>query len=102
MAGENVSHKYRTKEIDKARYYFIEEIKQNELISKKHKNVYSILNHTEHLLVLASVVTGCVLISVLASLVEIPVFIASSAIKNKNSVITAGINKYKSIIKKNK
>ena len=84
MAGENVSHKYRTKEIDKIRYYFIEEIKQNELISKKHKNVYRILNHTEHLLVLASVVTGCVLISVLASLVEIPVFIASSAIKNKN------------------
>ena len=84
MAGENVSHKYRTKEIDKARYYFTEEIKQNELISKKHKNVYRILNHTEHLLVLASVVTGCVLISVLASSVEIPVFIASSAIKNKN------------------
>ena len=68
-------------------------MKQNELISNKHKNVYRILHHTEHLLVLASVVTGCVLISALASLVEISVSIASSAIKIKISVITAGIKK---------
>ena len=44
---------------------------QNELISKKYKKVYTILNYIEHLLILASVVTGCVSISAFASLVGI-------------------------------
>ena len=35
------------KEIDKTRNYFIEEIKQNELIIKKHKKVFKILNYTK-------------------------------------------------------
>ena len=39
MAEENISQEFRSKEIDKTRNYFIEEIKQNELISKKHKKV---------------------------------------------------------------
>ena len=88
------------KEIEKVRYYFIEEIKQNELIFKRHKKVCKILNYTGHLLILASKVTGCVSISALASLVGIPVGIASSEITAKSSVITAGIRKYKSVIKK--
>ena len=37
MAEKSISKKFRLKEIDKTRSYFIEEIKQNELISKKHK-----------------------------------------------------------------
>ena len=40
--------------------YFIEKIKQNELISKKHKNVCKILNYSEHVLVVVSTVTGCI------------------------------------------
>ena len=88
------------KEIEKVRYYFIEEIKQNELIFKRHKKVCKILNYTGHLLILASKVTGCVSISALASLVGIPVGIASSEMTAKSSVITAGIRKYKSVIKK--
>ena len=91
MAEENISEEFRSKEIDKSRNYFIEEIKQNEL-SKKHKNVYKVLNYTEHLLNLASTVIGCVSISALASsLVAIPVDIASSAITIKISLKTAGI-----------
>ena len=35
MAEENISQKLRLKQIDKTRNYFIEEMKQNELISKK-------------------------------------------------------------------
>ena len=57
---------------EKTKNYFIEEIKQNELIRKKHKKVYKILDYTEHLLILASKVIGCVSISALASLVGIP------------------------------
>ena len=90
MAEENISEEFRSKEIDKSRNYFIEEIKQNEL-SKKHKNVYKVLNYTEHLLNLASTVIGCVSISALVSLVAIPVDIASSAITIKISLKTAGI-----------
>ena len=80
------------KEIDKTRNYLIEEVKQNELISEKHKKVFRILKYAEHLLILASIVTGCVSISVLSFSVVIPVGIA----------ITAGIKTYKSIIKKKK
>ena len=39
---------------------FIEEINQNDLTSEKYKNVCTDLNHIEDLLILASVVTGCV------------------------------------------
>ena len=61
-----------------------------------------IVNYTEYLLILASAVTGYVSISALPSLVGIPVGVASSAIAIQISVITAGIKKHKSIIKKNR
>ena len=44
----------------------------------------------------------CVSISAFASLVGIPVRIESSTVTMQISVITAGIKKYKSIIKKKK
>ena len=61
-----------------------------------------ILNYVEHLLILVSKVTGCVSISAFASLVGVPVGIKSSAVGIRNCAITAGIKKYKSIIKKKK
>ena len=54
--------------------------KQNELTSKKHRKVYMTLNYIEHFLILASAVTGCISISVFASLLGIPIGITSSAI----------------------
>ena len=66
------------KYIDETRNYFIE----------------------EHLLILTSAVTGCVSISVFSSLVGLPIGTASSAVALKICAITAGIKKYKSIIKK--
>ena len=59
MAEENVSQEFRLKNIGVRRKYFIEEINQNELMSKKHKKVWTALNHIEHLFILTSVVTGC-------------------------------------------
>ena len=61
--------------------------------------VCKILNYTEHLLTLASTVTGCVSISAFASRVGIPVGIASSTATIKISVITAITKKCKSKIK---
>ena len=100
MSEENISQELRLKNIDETRNYFIEEINQNELMSKKHKKVYRVLNCIENLLIFISTVSGCVLISVFASLVNIPVGITSSAIGLKICAITVGIKKYKLIIKK--
>ena len=98
MGEENI--KFRLKNIDKIRNYFIEEINQNEMISKKHRRVCKAVNYIEHLLILASVVTGCVSISAFASLVGISEGITNSAVELNICAITTGIKKYKSIIKK--
>ena len=102
MSEENIRQDFRLKNIDETRNYLIEEISQNELMSKNHKKVHRVLNYIEHLLILSSTGTGCISISACASLVGIPIGIASSAIRLKFFVITAGIKKYKSIIKKKK
>ena len=60
------------------------------------------LNYVEHLFILSSTVTGCVSIYAFASLVSVPVGIASSATGIKICEITAGIKNYKSLIKKKK
>ena len=54
------------------------------------------------MLILASTVTGCVLISAFASLVAIPVGITSSAVGIKICSVTVRIKKCESIIKKKK
>ena len=56
LAVENVGQEFRLKKIDKIRNYFIQEIKQSELISEKHEKVCKILNYTKPLIVLAFVV----------------------------------------------
>ena len=102
MTEENISQEFRLKNIDEIRNYFIEEINQNKLISKKHEKFCRVLNYIGHLLILVSTVTGRVSSSVFASLVKISVGIMSSPVGLKICVITSGIKKYKSIIKKKK
>ena len=97
-----MSQEFRLKNINKTRNCFLEEIEQNELMCKRHKKVCTTLNYTEHVLILPSAITGCISTSALASLVGIPVEIASSAIGLKICAIATGIKKYKSIIKKTK
>ena len=69
-------------------------------MSKKHKKIYTTLNYIEHFLILASTITGCVSIPASASLICISIGIMSFEIGLKICVITEGIKKYKSIIKK--
>ena len=71
-------------------------------MSEKYQKTCKYLNYVEQLLILASTITGCVLISVFTSLVWVLVGITSSAIGIKIFGITAWIKKYKSIIKKKK
>ena len=78
---------------------------------KMHKRIYRVLNYIAHLLILHILLillilhtyfTGCVSISAFVSLVAIPIGITSTAIVLKICVITAGIKKFKSLIKKKK
>ena len=72
------------------------------MISKRHRKIFTTVNYNEHFLILASTVTGCILISAFVPLIGIPIGLASSAIGLKICAITAGIEKYKSLIKKKK
>ena len=58
MTQENINQEYILKNIDERRNYFIKEINQNELMSKKHKKVFRVLSYIENLLLLVSTVTG--------------------------------------------
>ena len=71
-------------------------------MSKKHIKVCTTLNYIEHFLILGSTITGCISISAFASLVGIPIGLISSAVGLKIFSMTAGIKKYKSIVKKKK
>ena len=93
-----MSQECRLKNINETRNYFLEEIEQNEVMSRKHKKVYRTLNYIERFLILASRITGCISISDLTSLIGIFIGITSSAIELKLCVITAVIKKYKSVI----
>ena len=88
MSKEKISRECSRKNIDETRNYLFEEINQNELISKKHKNVCRVLNYIEHILIVDSTVSGCVFISDFASLVGILIGITSSAIGLKICIIT--------------
>ena len=102
MPEENMNQEFRLKKIDEIRNYLIEEINRHELMSKKHKKVCRVLNYIDHWLIIISAITGCFSISAFASLVGVPIGIASSAIGLNICVITAEIKKYKSMIKKKK
>ena len=90
------------KNIDQPRNYFLKEIEENELMSRKHKKVCITLNYFEHFLILTSAITGCISISSFAFLLGIPLGITRFAIGLKICATAAGIIKYKSIIKKKK
>ena len=60
MGEKNISQEFILKNIEETKNNFIKEVEQNELISKKHKKTCTTLNYVEHLLILASAVTGCI------------------------------------------
>ena len=94
--------KFRLRKIDETRNYLLDEIKCNDLMSDIYKKTCKHPNYVEQLFILASTVTGCVLISEFASLVCAPVGITGSAVGINICAIIAGIKKYKSYKKKKK
>ena len=76
-----VNQEFRLKKIDEIRNYLIEEINRNELNRKKNKKFCRLLIYLDPSLIVISTITGCVSIFVFASLVGIPIGIASSTTK---------------------
>ena len=87
-----MSQEFRLKNIDETRDYFLEEIEQNKLMSRKHKRVFTTLNYIEYFLILTSTITGCILVSDFAPLLDISIGITSSPIRLTICEIAAGIN----------
>ena len=79
------------KSINEIRNYFLEEVEQNKLMSKKHKKVCTTLNYIKHVYSLVSTITGCISISAFISLFVVPIGITSSAVQIR--AITAGNSK---------
>ena len=65
---KNIYQEFRLKNTDDTRNYFLEEIKQNDLINKKPKEVCTTLNYIEDVPVLTSIITGGISIFAFASL----------------------------------
>ena len=63
---------YVKRNIDKTRN-FLEEMEQNESMSREHKKVCTTLNYIEHFLILTSPITGCISVSDFAFLLNISI-----------------------------
>ena len=85
-----MSQEFTLKNIEETRNYFLEEIEQNELMSRKYKKVCETLSFIENFLILAS---GCVSVSAFASFIVFPLGITSSAIRLKICPIAARMKK---------
>ena len=99
---EETSLDFKLIKIDKTRNYLVDEINHTDLINEKYKDTCKYLNYIENLLILASIITGCVSIFEFDSLLCVPVGITRSEVAIKICAIIAGIKKYKSLIKKKK
>ena len=97
-----MSQEFRLKNIDETKIYFLEEIKQNGLMSRSHKKVCTALNYIELFLTLSITIIRCISISAFTHLIGISIGITSSAIGLKICTKAAGIKKYNSTIKKKK
>ena len=51
MVEQITSQEFTLKSINETRYYFIQEINQNDLMNKKHKKICTALYYKEHLLI---------------------------------------------------
>ena len=77
---ENISQTFRLKNIDETKSYFVEETEENELMSKKWKQVCTTLSYSELFLILVYRVNGRISIYDFASFLGIHIRITSSAI----------------------
>ena len=78
--AETITQEFRLKNTYETRHYFIEEIKQIDLVSKKHEKFFMALNYMENLSILAFLITEFLSISAFSSLFAFPIDIVSSSV----------------------
>ena len=93
MAEENISQEFRLKNIRETNKFFLEEIKKNKIMIKKHKKVSASRIYIRHFLILASRITWCITISDFSSLIGILI-----GIKSNKSIIKKKKNEHDKII----
>ena len=76
--------------------------KMNWWVKSTDRQIWADRLYIEHILILASTITGCISISAFAFLIGIPIGVTRSGIWLKIYAITAGIKGYKSMTKKKK
>ena len=86
--------------INKTKNYVLNKVKRSNLISEKYKKTCSYLNYVKNLFIRFSTVATCISVSTFSSLVWVPVGITRFTVNINIYEITAGIKKYKSIIKR--
>ena len=91
MKEKQVSQEFRLKDIYLKMNWWVESTKGKVCIT---------LSYIEHFLILASAVTGCILISAFAPLLSISIGFTCSAIRFKICTIAAGIKKHESMRKR--
>ena len=64
---EESSLDFRLRKVVETTNYLLDEIKNNDLKSEKYERLCKNLNYVEHVLILASTITGCVWISAFTS-----------------------------------
>ena len=64
---EEASLEFRLRKVVETTNYLLDEIKNNDLKSEKYERLCKNLNYVEHVLILASTITGCVWISAFTS-----------------------------------
>ena len=99
MVEKSIRQKFRLKNKDEARNYFLE-AKKTKCIDGQHKKLCTAVNYIEHFVIMASAVTECASTSAFASLIDFPGGTTSSAMGLKICSMTAIIKKFKSINKK--
>ena len=95
MAEEDISQEFGLQKYRKNKELFHQKIDQNELISNKNEKVCMTLIYIEYFLILVFAVIGYILISLVASLVDISMGIMSSTIGLIICAIIARTNNYK-------
>ena len=102
MTKENISAYFRLTKIDETRNYLLQEIKQGDLMRKKHKKVSTTLNYFKKFLMFVFYASECVSISAFASLVGIPMGIMSSTVGLWICALAAAIKSVNQLLRKKK
>ena len=88
------NQQFRLNKISETEDYFIAEIKERELMSKKLSKYISFFDYFDKSLIVLSVTSGCVSIASFATVIGVPIGITSASISLAFSLCTGLVKNY--------